>query len=148
MRRHHRQAQAAGQRHGVGEERVAIWLARALQFDVIAPGEELAPAPRDPFGILGMVRKERPCQFPAEETRKRDQALGALLEPASRDERAAAVLVREPSTGKERAKPEVTGTRSAEQERPEGLITIGFILDPAIGAQDRLYAARARRAIE
>src|SRR5438067_2465792 len=96
MRGHHRQAEPAGKRHRAREQRLAVRLAGALQLDVIAAREKLRPAPRDPLGVLGMVRKERRGELAAEEPGKRDQAVAAGLEPAWRDERPAAMLVREP----------------------------------------------------
>src|SRR5262249_44548646 len=119
-----------------------------LQLDVVATGKELTPAPRDPFGALGMIRKERRGELAVEEARERDQALGTLLERAAGNDRAATALVLQPGAREERTKPEVSGARSTEKQRAEGLLTIGRVLDPAVGADNGLHAGAASGAVE
>src|SRR5439155_26651723 len=111
-------------------------------------GKKLGPVPGDPFGALGMVRKERRGELAAEEARKRDQAVAALLERAPRNDRARAVLIRQPGARQQLAKAQVPGARCAQQQPPEGLVALGLVLDPAVGADQRLDPSAARRAVE
>ncbi len=95
-----------------------------------------------------MVRKERGGELAGQESRQRDQAVGTLLQPALREDGATPVLISEPGTRQQRAKPEVTRARGAQQKHPGRLFPVGLVLNPAVGADDRLHAGAARSAVE
>src|SRR5919204_639439 len=131
MRGHHRQPQAARERHRACQERLAVRLPGALYLDVVAAGKNLAPVPRDPLGACAMVRKEGGGELAVEKAREREEPFGRLLEPGARDQRASAMLVLEQRARQELAEPAVTRTRGAKQKQPRWLIALGLVLHPA-----------------
>src|SRR5205814_8291470 len=104
-----------------------------------AAGKKLAVAACDPFGVLAMVREEGRGELAGEKARQRNQAVGAFLEPAPRDDGATAQLIVEPGARQELAKAQVAGARAAEQQQAKRLVALGRILDPTIGADERLH---------
>jgi hypothetical protein len=78
---------------------------------------------------------------------ERDQPVGRV-QPIHGQLGPPAVLVAQPGARKELAQAQIPGVRCAEKQQPMGLVAVGIVLYPAVGADDRLHAAFARRAVE
>jgi hypothetical protein len=48
----------------------------------------------------------------------------------------------------ELAQAQVAGPGLAQEQQPEGFVAVGVVLQPAVGADDRLHAGRAGGAVE
>src|SRR6185503_7283585 len=125
-------------------QRLAVRHARALDLEVVAPREELRPLRGELLRGIRVAGRERLADVARGEARERDEALGAELgEPLARDLGARPVLVLQPRAREQLREPEIPGARGAKQEQPRGLVAVGLVLDPAIGADDRLHARAA-----
>ncbi len=149
MRRGHRQAELRRQRHHARQQRLAVRLAVALHFEVVAAGKQACPAARQLLGRLGLPADERLADVAGAGAGERDQAVGRrLLQPGAREFGTPAALIVQPGARQQAAQPEVARARGAQQEQAEGLVAVGVVLQPAVGADHGLDAGGARRAVE
>ncbi len=147
VRRDHRQPEPGGERHRAREQRLGVRLAGALQLDVVAAGKEPRPVLRQPLGGLAVVGEERLPDVARRRPGKRDQAF-AVLQPLAGKLGPAPVLVAQPGARQQVAEAQIPGARGAQQEQAVGLLPVGLVLQPAVGADDRLHPGGARRAVE
>src|SRR4051812_2140210 len=81
--------------------------------------------------------------------RERDEALRtALLQPGSGNLGARPMLILQPGAREQLAQAQVACPRLAKEQQPVRLVTVRLVLQPAIGADQRLHAGSTRRAVE
>ena len=149
MSRHHRQADARRQRDRARQQCFGVGETGTLQLDVIAAGKELRPIAREALGEGRLIREQGLADVAGRRRGQGNQAVSAVFsQPAAGDLRLRAVLVAQPGARQQLAEPAVPGARSAEQQHAMRLVPVGFVLHPAVRADDRLDTRGARRAVE
>ena len=93
MRRDDGQRELAGEPHCRGDERIVVGAARALHFEVVAPRKEVRPRARRLRRAARIALQERAADLAVARAGKRDQPVGALVQPIALQFRASAVLV-------------------------------------------------------
>src|SRR5690606_23250030 len=121
--------------------------AAALQLDEIVVAVLLFPlcSPRQRLVITTGFKHLTDIAVAA--ARKNDQAL-VLGEPFATDFRTTAVLIVEPGARQEIAQRKIARMVTRQQQNPLRLVAIGLVLEPDIGAGNRLDAFALRCAIE
>ena len=134
--------------HGCGHQRVVVGATRALHFEVVAPRKEARPRARGLRRAAGVALQERAADLAVARARKRDQPVGAFLQPVALQFRAAAMLIGPVRPRQPFGEPQVSGARLREQQRAERLVALGLVRQPDVAPDDGLDACGARRAIE
>ena len=146
MRGDDRQRELGREPHGRGHQRVVVGATRALHFEVVAPRKETRPRARGLRRAAGVALQERAADLAVARARKRDQPVGAFLQPVALQFRAAAMLIGPVRARQPFGEPQVSGARLREQQRAERLIALGLVRQPDVAPDDGLDAgARAAR---
>ena len=149
MRRHQRQPEFAGEVGRRRDQGLLLRMAGALDFQVEGVREHRRPGLGAAFGEQAIAGQQRLADVAEGGARQRDEAVGAdLLQHQPRDFGAAAGPRRQLRAGQNLAQLQVAGMVAAEQQQARRPVGVGLVRQPDIGAEHRLDALAARRAVE
>ena len=149
MRGDGRQREPRGELERARDKRFALRQASALHLEVVAAREQRRPLARRALRRGRIARGQRLADVAGGGARKRDQPVGSqLAQPGAGEFGAPAALVLQPGARQQLAQREIPGAGSAQQQQPRGLVRFGLVVHPAVGADQRLDASGARRAVK